>query len=251
MVREVTAVSEMGTSRGCDHPVGDRGLKACVAGVPLFQGLSPAHLLSIQETAQARQFRRGEFLQRVGEPVRHLHILHLGRARVFTATPEGREHVLRLLQPGDVLGELGLFRQVPSQTSAQALDDVTACELSREDLERVIQRHPEIALSLLSVLSRRLEEAEQAVAGLGLLDVEQRLAGFLLDLAAVAPGTGGPPTVELPASRSQVALLLGTSQETLSRRLTAFQRRGWIRPVGRRTLILTDRQALVGAAGRS
>ncbi|MGE5589519.1 MAG: Crp/Fnr family transcriptional regulator [Bacillota bacterium] len=244
-------MSSCNTKGACEHPAGDRDLKACVAGVPLFQGLSPAHLVEIQETAHARHVRRGEFLQRAGEPVRHLHILHRGRARVFTATPDGREQVLRLLQPGDVLGELGLFRQVPSQTSAQALDDVTACELSRDDLEKVIQRHPEIALSLLGVLSRRLEEAEQAVTGLGLLDVEQRLAGYLLDLPASARVAGGLPTVELPASRSQVALLLGTSQETLSRRLTDFQRRGWIWAEGRRTLILTDRQALAEAAGRS
>lgn len=228
-------------------------LKACVAGVPLFRGLQPEHLLAIQETARERRFRRGEILQPAGEIPEHLYILQSGLVKVSSVSPEGKEQILRLLHPGEVLGELALFRSGPSETSATALEDGSACQLDRKDLESAVRRFPDLALSLLAVLSERLEHAERVAAGLGLMDVDRRLARLILDLAgrAGAARSGEPAMVPLPVSKQQLALVLGTSQETLSRKLSLFQERGWIRLQGRRGIVVQDRSALAELAGDS
>lgn len=228
-------------------------MKACVAGVPLFRGLRPEHLLYIQETARERRFRRGEILQPAGEVPENLYILRSGLVKVSSVSPEGKEQILRLLHPGEVLGELALFRALPSETSATALENGSACQLNRKDLEAAVRRFPDLALSLLAVLSERLEHAERVAAWLGLMDVEKRLARLILDLAerVATVRSGEPAMVLLPVSKQQLALVLGTSQETLSRKLSLFQQRGWIRLDGRRRIVVQDRMALAQLAGVS
>lgn len=178
-----------------------------------------------------------------GSTLDHLYVVAHGRLNVVHTTAGGRQQVVRSIGPGEFMGEMALFFESILEGDIVAVEETEACVLPKQAVQEVL-RNPEASLRLLEEMAKRLSAAEQLIADLGLRDVEQRLAAELVRLAAESPVDERGVTVTVPVPWARLAVKLGTTPETLSRRLGSLADRGLLRQLGGRTIAILDLEAL-------
>ena len=218
--------------RHCENDV------LCIDHVPIFASLNREERLEIAEIATSRSFEKGDMIYRAGDEGGTLFVLYTGRAKVFRLSPDGKEQVLRIVSPGEFIGELSLFSSLPLTDFAQALEATTMCILQGGRLKGLMTKYPSIAFKIMDELSRRLEKAESRIEDISLKPVNKRLAGALLELSE------GKAGFLLPMTKGDLASHLGIRQETLSRRLASLQDQGIIALEGHRKIYIRDRSKL-------
>lgn len=221
-----------------DHCHVHHGKGNCVEIVPIFATLTSEELDEVGAITLDRTYGKGEAVYRAGDRKGKLYLIHTGQVRVYRLSPEGKEQVIRMVGPGQFLGELSLFSTLPTTDYADAAEEAELCMIEGERLKRLMGAHPSIALKVMEELSKRLEDAESLIQDINLRTVGQRLARFLL-----AESAGGRE-FSLKMSKGDLASRLGMSQETLNRKLAAFQERGLIELRGQRGIALLDPAAL-------
>ncbi len=187
--------------------------------VPLFAGLPPTTLQQVAERFRPRRVARGGFVFHEGEPAGTLNVLAEGRVKVIRETDEGRQVILRLINPGELFGVSGSWGEAGYPASAQPLDDAVVLQLPAGQLTALLSTHPELAMAVIRELGTRLREAESRILDLQTERVEQRIARTLRRLA-------GRGESVLALSRQDLADLSGTTLSTASRTLSAWHRRG-------------------------
>ncbi len=220
-------------------------LASCAADVPIFRVLPPEALVELNQAMRHRHHERGTLVARAGEPVEALILVAEGQLKAVRSTAGGREQVVRVLGPGDFLGELALFAPARHDGDLVAVQPSDVCLVPRQAMQDLLCRHPELAVSLVGALAERLAQAEQLIADLGLREVGQRLAAMLLRLAEQA-GTPGADGVRFraPAPWAELAARLATTPESLSRRLAGLADQGVIRLERRRTVVILEPERL-------
>lgn len=206
----------------------------CIEHVPIFANLSREERMEIIEIASTRTLEKGDMIYRAGDEGGTLFVLHTGSAKLFRLNVNGKEQVLRLVGPGEFIGELSLFSSLPLTDNAQALEATTMCALQGKQLKELMAKYPSIAFKVIDELSRRLEKAENRIEDISLNSVSKRVAVSLLELS------GGRTEFLLPMTKGDLASQLGMTQETLSRKLTALQEEGLIQLIGHRRIIIKD-----------
>lgn len=220
----------------------------CVSRVPVFASLSPDDRRRVAGLARPASLRAGEAAWSPDDDVARLMVVHTGRLKVVRVSADGSEQLVRVLGPGEFTGETAVFTGRRPDDHATALDGCRLCVFRHDDLEALIRTHPEIGLRMLATVSERLADTEYRLNALTSRDVESRLADYLLGLPTT--WRDGGAVVTLPLAKKDVASLLDTSPESLSRSLTSLAAQGLItvgpgRSVG---LIEPDRlQRLVDA----
>lgn len=212
--------------------------KSCIEMVPIFSTLTYDEMMEVARITVARSYKKGELIYMAGDKGERLFVIHKGQVKISRLTPAGKEQVIRILGPGEFMGELSLFVQKPQTDNAEALEDTTICVIDGEKLKNLMGKYPSIAFKVLEELSSRLDKAEKLIQHLGSHDVETRIVETLLELA------DDKGEVLLNISKKDLASHMGMSQETLSRKLTYFQEMGWIKQIGHRRIIILDEEAL-------
>ena len=199
---------------------------SCVSRVPVFASLSAQDQQRVEGLARPTHLKAGETAYGADDDVSQLMVLHTGRLKIFRLSADGSEQLIRVLGPGDFTGETSVFTGQRPDDYATALEECQLCVFRHDDLEGLIRRHPEIGLQLLSRVSARLSDTEHRLNSLTSRDVESRLADYLLGL----PSTwrGGVGMVSLPLAKKDVASLLDTTPESLSRALRSLAGQGLI-----------------------
>lgn len=211
---------------------------SCLDHVPIFASLSQEEKQEIAEIATSRSFEKGEMIYRAGDKGGTLFVLYTGRAKIYRLNANGKEQVIRLVNPGEFIGELSLFSSLPLTDNAQVLEETTMCVLQGERLKVLMTKYPSIAFKVMDELSRRLENAEGRIEAISLSSVTKRVAEALLELSQ------GKKEIMLPMTKGDLASQLGMSQETLSRKLAAMQEEGLILLKGHRRIIIQNRAEL-------
>ncbi|MHB9092783.1 MAG: Crp/Fnr family transcriptional regulator, partial [Chloroflexota bacterium] len=114
--------------------------------LPYFAGLAPDELKHVRSVLAVRDFAKGEVIMLEGEPCRGLYFVRSGRVRVFKASPDGREQVLRIVEAGDTFNEVPNFDGGPNPASAAAIEPASVYLLRRTDLLQVAEHYPRVAL---------------------------------------------------------------------------------------------------------
>lgn len=216
------------------------GIVERLAGIPLFEGLPEDRLADLASIALEKPYARGATIFTEGQPGTGFYVLLVGRVKIFKLSPDGKEQILHIFGPGEPFGEVPVFEGRAFPANAEALDSSRALYFPRTAFVSLIERNPSLALAMLAVLSRRLRQFTVLVDNLSLKEVPGRLAAHLLYLS---PDTQGPDELELDISKGQLAAMLGTIPETLSRILARLTKQGYIESDGRRIRIL-DRDGL-------
>jgi len=205
-------------------------------GAPLFSGLDAADIDAVLDRFSTLRVPLGERVFRQGEDTEPaLFVVLEGKISLTRDSDHGDHTMLAVLGPGQMCGELSVFDPGPRLSSATALSDATVARLGRPDLLTWIVGRPVIAERLLQVLARRLRRTNDTISDLIFTDVAGRLAKTLLEL-------------DHGLTQGELAQLVGSTRETVSKSLADFAHRGWV-VLGTRTLHLVDRAALAKRAG--
>jgi len=226
----------------------DQGDDPCVRRVPLFQALTLAEQREVAAVARPTRVAQNEHVYAAGADVSQLVVVHTGRVKVARTSADGHEQILRILGPGDFIGESAFLTGIHPDHTATALEDSRLCVFRHADLGVLIDRHASIGLRMLQSVSRRLGEAEARLAAAISSDVSARLADYLLGLPAHAE-PGRHPEVVLPLAKKDVASLLDTTPESLSRQLRALTDAGVIAQGTGGRITIQDVDALSALAG--
>lgn len=219
-------------------------IQSCVHQVPIFRSLPDQGVQRLVQAMHHRHLQPGETLTRAGEPLTSLVVVARGLLRLSRSNKSGREQVVRELGPGEFYGEMALFTDVTSEGDLTAVLETHACVLDRTAVQEVLSADPHLAVGLVQAVAARLAVAERTIGELALLDVGERLAMELVRWAEEAEGDRPGPTqaeagvtFELPIPWAQLATKLGTTPESLSRRLKRLTSDGLVYVEGRRVTI--------------
>ncbi|HEY52734.1 MAG TPA: Crp/Fnr family transcriptional regulator, partial [Caldilineae bacterium] len=171
----------------------------------------------------------------------------IGRVKLVRHTDHGRDVVMEVLGPGQLLGEMAVLDGRPYSTTAQTLEEVAVVAIPRQDFFAMLERYPKVSMGVISELSRRLRLASELVRSLAVDRVEQRIARTIMRLADIAastyPGQEDAILIDLPLTRQDIAEMTGTTVETAIRVMSRFRKQGMISSVRGRILV-TDQSAL-------
>lgn len=215
----------------CSHGIGKNGFDpqtSCINVVPIFNHLEAEQMEEIMQVMRSFSYKKGEVIYREGDTSDALYVVSKGKIRIYRLSESGKEQLLRILNPGNFTGELALFRESIHEAYAEAMMDTDVCMIRKDDLQEFLLKYPTISLRFLSEFSNRLETSEKQTTRFATEKVDTRLALFLaecLDVNEVSMH------IELPMNRKDLASYLGTTPETVSRKLTDFEDQGYIKQI--------------------
>jgi CRP/FNR family transcriptional regulator len=210
-------------------------IRNIIASIPSFQGLESRQIEAIERIAIHRRLGKNELIFSDGDPGDGFYVVIKGQVKVFKLSPEGKEQILHVLGPGQPLGQVAVFAGRSFPANAQSLSNSQLLFFPRDKFVALIAEHPTMALKMLAVLSMRLREFTLQVENLSLKEVPGRLASYLILLSKEQ---NRQDAVTLPISKGQLASLLGTIPETLSRIFAKMVQLGLIAVNGRVIQIL-------------
>jgi CRP/FNR family transcriptional regulator, dissimilatory nitrate respiration regulator len=219
-------------------------LQEQVARCPLFQDLPRQQQEDLARIVEVRRCPRRQMIFSEGSEGNGFYVLISGRVKIFKLSPEGKEQILHILGPGETFGEVPVFAGEHFPANAEALEESRVFFFPRPAFIDLIRRNPFLALNMLAVLSRRLRKFAALIEDLSLKEVPGRLAAYFLFLGERKKGGKKVDELELDISKNQLAGLLGTIPETLSRILARMSRDGFIQTSGQRRISIVDRPGL-------
>lgn len=226
----------------CIHTRGQslKSHKSCIALVPIFNHLEDEEMDEIMSVTRSASYKKGEIIYRAGEESNSLYIVRHGKIKVYRLSESGKDQLLRILVPGDFAGELALFHDSIHESYAEAMADTHICIITRSDLEKFLIKHPSISLKFLSEFSKRLDDLEKQTTRFATDKVETRIALFLAEYVK-----NENMEFTLPMSKKDLASYLGTTPETISRKLASLEDEGYIQQLPRRRIKILDLDGLL------
>jgi CRP/FNR family transcriptional regulator len=212
--------------------------------VGIFSGLTPQELVDLASVAVPRRWGSGEVIFREGDSGDTCYVVQRGSVRVTRNHSDGRTITLAELRPGDLFGELAMFDSERRSATVEAVEDTAGVAILAGDLRRLLMRHPEISIKLLSAFADRLKEANERISRQSFQTVASRVAGVLLahSESLMAEGAGAQ-NILIRSTRAEIAQLAGSSRESVSRFLATLERAGLV-TCGRGKVVIHDPAAL-------
>ncbi|MBI4367172.1 MAG: Crp/Fnr family transcriptional regulator, partial [Deltaproteobacteria bacterium] len=203
-----------------------------------FSALSPESLSQCNQHT-TNTYKAGQVLFYEGNRAYGVHCLYAGRIKLYKTGHGGRLQIVRLAGPGDLIGYRALFAEEPYAATAEAMEDATVCFVERSVFLQLLTQNPAVSMKMIRKLAQELRHAEDQMTDIAQKPVKERLAELLLLLKE----TYGKPTKEgleigIALSREEMAEMIGTTQETIIRLLSAFRARGFLQVDGRKIVIL-------------
>jgi len=213
-----------------------------------FCGVSEASLKALQKIRHTTTYPTGAIIFMEGQPARGVYVLCQGRVKLQTTNSDGRTLILKIAQPGEALGLSSTITGKPYETTAEILQPAQLAYISRNDFLKFMAEHGDACLHFVEHLSRDCHAAYELVRSIGLSEsVSERLARFLLEWSANGTAANGVVRVKLALTHQEMAQLVGTSRETVTRTLSEFKKQGIIELNGS-TLVVRNKATLEGMA---
>jgi CRP-like cAMP-binding protein len=206
--------------------------------VSIFAELSLEVLGDLAKRVSHKSAEAGSVIVSQEEPGDSLFMISSGKVKVVLYGETGREIILSILHAGDFFGEMSLLDRQPRSANVVAVEDSELLSLDREGFQTHLNAHPTTALAVLAEMSRRLRHADEVIGNLALLDVYGRVAHIIRDLAhKQGEQVDGGLLIRERPTQQEIAGLIGTSRETVSRALNDFNRRGLLEMQGKQILV--------------
>ncbi len=216
--------------------------------VDILEPLSEEEIAELIERIPSTHLEQGQVFYTPQDPNEALFMLKNGRVRVYKVAPDGWEFTLAVVEAGTMFGEMALTAQRMRESYAEAMEPADVCILKNEDLERLVLEYPGVGLRIIRVLGERLRLCETRLEDIGLKDVPARLASLVLQLAeSEGIMTREGPMIPTRYTQRQLATMIGSSRESVTRAFTKLQKAGAVE-LRRRHVYVKDVKALEQAA---
>lgn len=219
------------------HPTKSKEAVESLRAIPLFSQIADADLELIASLLIERRFPRGTTIVEEGLPGDYMYVIREGRVKVTKISDEGREKILMFLDAGSFFGEMALLDRAPRTASVKTLEASRLLALSRTDFLNALRSSPEIAMGVIQELTRRLRETNEQASAQSFQRVKARTKGLLRRLAADERDDAGRRLTP-PLTHQQIADMIGTSRETVTRVVKDMKAEGWLAQSGKRYAVV-------------
>jgi CRP/FNR family transcriptional regulator len=210
----------------------------------LFCNLAPKALAGLDAISSLATYPKGAILFVEGQEPRGVFVICNGRVKLFASSAGGKSLILRIADPGEVIGLPGTISGKPYEATAEAQEPIQANFIPRKPFLEFLRAHGEVALRVAETLSDIYYATYREVRYLGLSgSVEKKLACFLLDFAAQHASDNGQTRAVLTLTHEEIAEIIGSSRETVTRLFADFRRKGLVQVHGS-TLVIVDKTGL-------
>jgi CRP/FNR family transcriptional regulator len=185
-----------------------------ISDIPLFNGLPEDQLSAIKQIAIEKKINKGETIFSEGDQGKGFFVVMDGRVKIYKVSAEGKEQILHIFGQGQPFGEVPVFAGQKFPANAQAISKGRLLFFPRAAFVELITKNPSLSLNMLAIMSSKLREFTVQIENLSLKEIPARLASYLIYLAEEQQSD---QLVTLTISKGQLASILGTIPETLSR----------------------------------
>ena len=195
----------------------------------LLSHLAPDELDKLVSYSRVMRYRTNDSIFLKGSPGTGMMAVISGRVKITAPSPDGKEVILNLINPGEIFGEIALLDGKERTADAVALTDCELLVLERRDFLPFLQSRPELCVRLLGILCERLRRTSEQVEEILFLELPERFARALMRLAqSHGERTPSGIRITLPLSQREFGEMVGISRESINKQLSAWQRDGWI-----------------------
>lgn len=220
--------------------------RVLLSRINLFEGLSPEALDSLWAGSKVRQINQGGFVFQQGEAAQCVYILLSGRVRLVQHSAYGKDVTLATFVEGDLIGLVAALSEEIYPASAEVLSDSEILITPHELMWALMRQYSELPLRALMIIASRLHEAHERIRELSVERVQQRIARAIVRLAQKTgvKQPDGSLKLDIRLSRQDLAQMTGTTLETVSRTLTAWEKSEMVE-AGRESLIILNPHQLM------
>jgi CRP-like cAMP-binding protein len=198
----------------------------------LIDNLNPDELHELEQNRGCSYYKKNDFLFLEGSYPRGVYCLNHGKVKVFTRGDEGKEQIIHIAKPGEIIGFRAMLSGDPYPVSAETIEECAVCFISKEEFFKMMDSNSEFRNDIIKGLSKELGERAISITDMAQKSVRERLAASLLQLQDIY---GAEP---INLSREDLANFVGTATETLIRLLKEFKDEGVIETQTRKLIIL-------------
>jgi CRP-like cAMP-binding protein len=204
--------------------------------VPLFSGVGEDDLENIAALLIERRYPKNSIIVEEGLTGDYMYIIRAGRVKVTKASDDGREKIMDFLEAGAFFGEMALLDHAPRSASVRTLAPSVLAAISRRDFLDLLRGSPGLGLSLIQELTRRLRDTDDQATSVSFQRVEDRAKGLFARIARREAGSA-ERRITPALTHQQIADMIGTSRETVTRAVKELKQSGWLEQQGKRYLV--------------
>lgn len=187
------------------------------------------------------QYKKGQTLFTEGAPNFGLYCINAGKIKVTKAAGDGRETILRILGPGDVIGHQNILTNDKNQNTAIMIEDGSVCFIDRKFITELIQKETSVSINLIKKLSAEMTASENRNAAMSNKNVRERLADLLLSLKTTyGIKEAHRVRLDIKLTREEMASIVGTANETIIRFISEFKDEGILEQEGKVIFLLNE-----------
>lgn len=225
-------------------PIVDSCMSCKLRNENFFCSLSPESVEILDEMTHSNCFPEGSVIFMEGQEARGVYILCQGRAKLMTANSDGKSLILKIAEPGTILGLHSVISGRPHEVTVETLQPSQLAFVRREDFLRFLNEHGDACLAAAEHLARDCQSAYEVIRSIGLShSVSEKLARLLLQWSTDGQAVDGVIRMKLALTHEEMAQLIGTSRETVTRTLGEFKKQRVLELNGS-TLLIKDKAAL-------
>ncbi len=204
----------------------------------LFKELDRTSMESLNAITSMREIPKSQPIYFAKEPSRSIYFLKRGRVKLTRMSPDGKEMIIALVNPGEVFGELAIIDGSERTDYAIAMDDCLICAISREEFRSFIEKRPDLNLKVTRLIGFKLRKYSEKIDSLIFKDAQQRVISFLLNQATDYGKQIGEEYFLKPfLTHREIAQLTACSRQTVNSILTDLRQQGII-SFDRRKLVI-------------
>ncbi len=208
--------------------------------VNLYNVLCPHKVKTMADDHKFTEFKKEEYIYFPNEPSTHIYMVVSGRVKIGHYLDDGKEVVTAILSTGEIFGELALAGEDVRKDFAQAMDTVSICPLSIEDLKELMKENKELSFKILKLVGLRLMKLERKLELLVFKDARTRIIEFLKDSAEwKGKKVGFETMIPTKLTHKDIASLTGTSRQTVTTILNELKEKNLIN-FDRRKILIRD-----------
>jgi CRP-like cAMP-binding protein len=201
--------------------------------IPIFSQFDEDDLEEIASHLIDRQYPKNATVVEEGLPGDYMYVIREGRVKVTKASEEGREKIMDFLETGSFFGDMSLLDRAPRSASVKTMEPTCLLALSRKDFLALLARSSTMALAVIQVLTQRLREANDQASSMSFQKVKERTRGLFVRIAREEPDDAGS-CLTPPLTHQQIADMIGTSRETVTRAIKQLKQAHCLEQEGKR-----------------
>lgn len=187
----------------------------------LFKELNQEKKVQLSKITIDREIQKSQPIYFANDPSNSIFLLKKGRVKLTRTSPEGKEMIIALINPGEVFGEMAIFEEGERTDYAYALDDCRICAVSRDDFVKFLEETPEVNSKITKIIGFRLKKYTKRIEDLVFKDASQRVVSFLITIAEDQGKQVGEEIFIKPfLTHQEIAELTACSRQTVNAILT-------------------------------